>query len=82
MGWLTWRGTHWQRDEGDLGARLFAQNLVDKIKLEAAWLKATPAQQRALDAADVAGKKNEDDRTPFDLAQFDFRSTSRWRSST
>jgi putative DNA primase/helicase len=66
MGWLTWRGTHWQRDEGDLGARLKAQNLVDCIKLEAAWLKASPAQQRVLDAGELARKKKPEERTEFD----------------
>ena len=66
MGWLTWRGTHWQRDEGDLGARLKAQNLVDCIKLEASWLKASPAQQQALDAGELARKKKPEDRTEFD----------------
>jgi putative DNA primase/helicase len=66
MGWLTWRGTHWQRDEGDLGARLKAQNLVDCIKLEAAWLKASPLQQRVLDAGELARKKKPEERTEFD----------------
>lgn len=52
MGWLTWRLTHWQRDEGELGARLHAQNLVDKIKLEVALLEMSPAQQRLVAAAE------------------------------
>jgi len=66
MGWLTWRGTHWQRDEGDLGARAKAQALVDKIKLEAAFLKATEFQQRVLDRAQDAMKKPEDERSDAD----------------
>lgn len=67
MGWLTWRGTHWQRDEGDLGARLMAQNLVDYIKLEAALLKASPAQQYVLDRAIEALKKKPDERTDAEV---------------
>lgn len=51
MGWLTFRGTHWQRDDGELGARLLAQNVVDKIKLEPFHIRHTPAQQRLVDAA-------------------------------
>jgi hypothetical protein len=34
MGWLLFRGTHWERDEGDLAVRLKAQDLVDWIKRE------------------------------------------------
>jgi putative DNA primase/helicase len=64
MGWLTWRSTHWQRDEGDLGARLLGQNIVDKIKLEAALLKATPLQQHVLDSAARLAQKPEP--TPAD----------------
>lgn len=63
LGWLTWRGTHWQRDEGDLMARLLAQDVVDKIKLEPFHLKATPAQQRVLDSAAKTYKIDPDDRT-------------------
>jgi putative DNA primase/helicase len=68
MGWLTWRETHWQRDEGELGARLLAQNLVDKIKLEANVIEASPAQQRLLDAAAEARKKPASGQTPEDIA--------------
>lgn len=68
MGWLTWRETHWQRDEGELGARLLAQNLVDKIKLEAIVIEASPAQQRLLEAAAAARKKPASGQTPEDIA--------------
>jgi len=51
LGWLTWRGTHWQRDEGELEVRRMAQDLVDLIKLEHHWIVATPAQRRAIDQA-------------------------------
>lgn len=64
MGWLTWRGTHWQRDEGELEARRLCQLLVEKIKLEPVHIIATPAQQRLLDAAAHAMKVEFDDRTP------------------
>lgn len=66
MGWLTWRGTHWQRDEGDLGARAKAQALVDKIKLEAAFIEASTVQQRYLKFAEAALNKAVEDRTPAD----------------
>jgi putative DNA primase/helicase len=51
LGWLTWRGTHWERDEGDLQARLLAQNIVDRIKLEPLFIVPTGPQQRLLDIA-------------------------------
>lgn len=51
MGWLTWRGTHWQRDESDLGARLLAQNIVDKIKLEPLFIKLNATQQSLVERA-------------------------------
>lgn len=53
MGWLTWRVTHWQRDEGELGARLHAQNLVDRIKLEVALLEMSPEQARLVAAGEA-----------------------------
>lgn len=49
LGWLYWRGTHWQRDEADLDVRLLAQMVVDKIKLEAIELEASDKQKRILD---------------------------------
>lgn len=66
MGWLTYNGTHWVRDQGDLGARRLAQDLVDFIKLEARLIEASPAQARALEAAEKALKKPEDKRTSAD----------------
>lgn len=63
MGWLTWRGTHWQRDEGELEARRLGQMLVDKIKLEPFHIKATPQQQRLLEAALEAKKVPDDQKT-------------------
>lgn len=71
MGWLTWRGTHWQRDEGDLGVRLFAQNLVDKIKFEAFFIEASPAAKRLIEAAEAAGRKPDDQKTPADFKLID-----------
>lgn len=61
MGWLTWRGSHWQRDEGELDARRLAQLLVDKIKLEAFHIEPSPAQQKLLAAADALKDKPEDE---------------------
>lgn len=63
MGWMTFRGTHWQRDEGELGARLLAQNLVDKIKLEVSCISASDRQKRLIAAAEKLRKKAIDDLT-------------------
>ncbi len=68
MGWLTWTGTHWQRDEGDLGARLLAQNIVDYIKLEALLIEPTPGVARLLAAADSVALKKLEDWTPSEHA--------------
>lgn len=66
MGWLTWRGTHWQRDEGELGARLHAQNLVDRIKLEVALIQMSPAQARLVAAAEAIRQRPEAEWTEAD----------------
>jgi len=57
LGWLVWRGTHWQRDEADLEVRLLAQFIVDKIKLEAIEIEATDAEKRWIERADAAMRK-------------------------
>jgi len=64
LGWLTWRGTHWERDEGELQVRLMAQDLVDKIKLEVPYIEATPQQQKLLDLAEKFRKIKPEERTP------------------
>ncbi len=66
LGWLVWTGTHWLRDEADLEVRLYAQQVVDKIKLEALEIEATPAQRELLDMAAEAKKKPEEKRTSRD----------------
>lgn len=71
MGWLTWRGTHWQRDEGDLGVRLFAQNLVDKIKFEAFFIEPSSAAKRLIAAAEAAAKKPDAQKTAADYKLID-----------
>lgn len=63
MEWLTWQGTHWQRDQGNLGARRLAQGLVDFIKAEARLIEASPAQAKTLEAAYAALKKPGQQRT-------------------
>lgn len=63
MGWLVWCDTHWVRDEGELRVRLRAQDMVDWIKLEKAFINYTPAQARLLDAARPLRKKPEPDRS-------------------
>jgi hypothetical protein len=68
MGWLTWRGTHWQRDEGDLGARLLAQNVVDKIKLEAALAQGDAAAAARARRGGWRGRRSPSERTPADEA--------------
>lgn len=71
LGWLTWRGTHWQRDEGDLEARRWAQLLVERIKREPVYMIATPPQQRVLDRAAVALKLDPDERKPAEADVID-----------
>lgn len=66
MEWLTFRGTHWERDQGNLGARKLAQAVVDMIKLESLLMEASPAQARLLEAAGKAGRKAPDKRTERD----------------
>lgn len=66
LGWLVWRGTHWLRDEADLDVRLMAQEIVDKIKLEALEIEATEPQKRLLDLAAAAMKKSDDKLTSAD----------------
>ena len=66
MGWLTFTGTHWLRDEGELQVSRLAQAVVDKIKLEAAVLEHTPGVVRLLEAADKAEKKLDDERSSAD----------------
>lgn len=68
MGWLVWQGKFWQRDDGELGARLMAQNLVDLIKLEKFFIDYTPAQSRLLEAARYARKKTTEAQTSADLS--------------
>lgn len=89
MGWLTFNGTHWVRDQGDLGARRLAQDLVDFIKLEARLIEMSPAQARQIEAADAALRKPEEKRTSADTsaialaagirASLEKRREGRWR---
>lgn len=64
MGWLTWRGTHWERDEGELKARGMAQEIVDKIKLEPFYILTTPAQQKLLETAKAYAEVEKLSRSP------------------
>ena len=57
LGWITFKTTHWQRDEGDLDVRLLGQDLVDRIKLEALFILATPRVGRLIAAAEAVSKK-------------------------
>jgi putative DNA primase/helicase len=66
MGWLVWEGKFWQRDDGELAARLMAQNLVDLIKLEKEFIDYTPAQERLLEAAKPKRKIAPDERSQAD----------------
>ncbi|HTN63538.1 MAG TPA: hypothetical protein VL147_18615, partial [Devosia sp.] len=66
MGWLVWEGRFWQRDDGELAARLMAQNLVDLIKLEKEFIDYTPAQERLLEAARPKRKIPAEERSQAD----------------
>ncbi len=62
LGWLVWRGTHWQRDEADLEVRYLAQTIVDKIKIEAFEIEASEGEKGVFRAFDklLDSKKEED----------------------
>jgi len=62
LGWLLWRDTHWQRDEADLDVRWLAQQIVDKIKIEAFEIVPTDGQATVLRMVQrlVDDKKEED----------------------
>ncbi len=66
LGWLVWRGSHWVRDEADLDVRRLAQRLVDYIKLEELAIAPTEAQQRVLDLAEAAMRKDPAELTSGD----------------
>jgi putative DNA primase/helicase len=52
MGWFTYDGRQWLRDEGDLHVRLLAQDLVDKIKLECAVIVPGPKVKVMIEMAE------------------------------
>jgi putative DNA primase/helicase len=66
MGWLVWSGRFWQRDDGELRIRLLAQELVDLIKLERAFIEYTPGQARLLQAARPRRQIPEEEKTQAD----------------
>jgi len=68
LGWLVWRGTHWLRDEAELDVRYLAQQIVDKIKLEALEIVASDKQKAILTMADRATLKPIEERTEGDKA--------------
>jgi len=68
LGWITFKATHWQRDEGDLDVRLLGQDLVDIIKLEALFLLATPRVGRLIAAAEAVSRKPIEELTATDRA--------------
>jgi len=71
MGWLVWKGTHWERDESDLGARLLAQNIVDKIKLEPFYIRLDSAQQAKVDKAKPYRDKPPEERSASEKEAID-----------
>lgn len=68
MGWIVWNGMHWVRDEGELYARLLAQNIVDKIKLEPFHIHLTPEQERVVEKAKPYRDIPEEELTPAQSA--------------
>lgn len=68
LGWIIFKGTHWQRDEGDLDVRLWAQDLVDWIKLETLFIFASDRVTKLLAAAEAIGQKPIDELTAADRA--------------
>lgn len=63
MGWLLFRGSHWERDEADLAVRLKAQDLVDWIKREVWFIEPTHGVRRLIALADKIALKSAIDRT-------------------
>lgn len=62
MGWLVWNGRFWERDDGELRVRLLAQELVDLIKLERAFISYTPGQEWLVEQAKKARKVPAEER--------------------
>lgn len=54
VGWFTWVGTHWQRDDDLIAVRAKAQMLAERIAAEIWFLKATPEQEWIIAAGDLA----------------------------
>lgn len=66
--YAVWTGTHWDIDTGDPRALAIAQKLGGRIALEAAVLKMTPDEQKVVDRAAAAAKKDEAELTPVERA--------------
>lgn len=67
LGWMIYSGTHWLRDEGELRVRLYAQDLVDRIKLEAEVMVPVPRARVLIETAERLAKKPESDLTDAEL---------------
>jgi putative DNA primase/helicase len=65
--WIGWVGTHWDMANGVARAELTAQQLGPRIKLEAAFIPARPAELRAIDAAQPFARKRKADLSEAEM---------------
>lgn len=54
VGWFTWSGTHWKRDDDQIAVRAKAHLLAEKIAAETYYLYPTEREREILDRAEVA----------------------------
>jgi putative DNA primase/helicase len=66
--YAVWTGTHWDIELGEPRALAIAQRLGGRIALEAALLKMTEAEQKVVDRAEAALKKDATDQTAVERA--------------
>lgn len=54
VGWFTWVGTHWKRDDDLIKVRTMAHGLAAKIAKEAWYLKPSEEDQAAIELGEIA----------------------------
>lgn len=54
VGWFTWIGTHWQRDDDQIKVRTMAHGLAAKIAKEAWYLRPSDNDQAAIERGEIA----------------------------
>ena len=54
VGWFTWIGTHWKRDDDQIKVRSMAHMLADKIAAETSFLYPTDRERQIIEEAEIA----------------------------